>query len=124
MSYTDPSGENAVALGRLSNRGGNKIGQGIDHPTKKLTGKTLSVHIANAVYNAVHGEGTRTLDDLETIHDADHPQNDPSIGELSDEDLSDALTNPENGDKVTVKVCTTGNVEVAYCIGKRKRQFF
>lgn len=48
-------------------------------------------------------EGTRTLGDLEPIHDADHPQNDPDIKELSDKELEEAIKNPSKGDKVTVR---------------------
>ncbi|MEO0400572.1 MAG: hypothetical protein AAF224_14260 [Pseudomonadota bacterium] len=45
----------------------------------------------------------RKLGDLLTIHPPDHPQNDPAISNLSDEDLVASLLRPENGDLVTVK---------------------
>lgn len=48
-------------------------------------------------------EGTRALGDLEPIHDSDHPQNDAGIKELSDEELEEAIKNPSEGDKVTVR---------------------
>ncbi|WP_299696735.1 hypothetical protein [Hydrocarboniphaga sp.] len=47
--------------------------------------------------------GTRSLGDLEPIHDPGHRENDPKIGKLSDKDLKDALVRPANGAKVTVK---------------------
>lgn len=65
-----------------------------------LAGAGLSY--AWSVLNESSG-GTRNLDELEPIHEPDHPQNDPDIEELSDEGLLDALTNPRDGDRVTVK---------------------
>jgi hypothetical protein len=49
------------------------------------------------------GEKTRKLGDLDPIDDSDHPQNNPEIANLTDDELTGALTNPTNGDKVTVK---------------------
>lgn len=73
--------------------------------------------IADACGNLVNSylsEGTRSLDDLEPIHDPDHPQNDPGIKDLTDQELIDSLLNPSNGDKVTVKGNTVydGNTRV------------
>ena len=48
-------------------------------------------------------EGTRELGELEPIHDADHPQNDTGIADLSDEELGEAINNPKEGDKVKVR---------------------
>jgi RHS repeat-associated protein len=48
-------------------------------------------------------EGVRDLGDLEPIHAPDHPQNDPEIGRLSDGELGEAINNPVNGDRVTVR---------------------
>jgi hypothetical protein len=48
-------------------------------------------------------QGTRKLGELEPIHAPDHPQNDPGIGSLSDGELGEAINNPSNGDRVTVR---------------------
>lgn len=48
-------------------------------------------------------EGVRELGELEPIHAPDHPQNDPAIGKLSDGELGEAINNPANGDRVTVR---------------------
>ncbi len=76
---------------------------------------TVAVVVGTETVNAYkESEGTRTLEELETIHDPDHPQNDPEIGELSDEELTNAINNPKEGDKVRVKgnVVLDGNTRI------------
>ncbi|MFT4924531.1 MAG: hypothetical protein ACI8WB_000609 [Phenylobacterium sp.] len=68
-----------------------------------LVGSATAVAYGGSEAINQYQEGTRKLDDLETIHDADHPQNDPQIGDLSDSELENAIKDPSNGDKVTVK---------------------
>ncbi len=74
-----------------------------------LANATLFVGSATAVAYAgseainQYQDSTRKLDDLETIHAPDHPQNDPAIGELSDNELENAIKDPSKDDKVTVK---------------------
>ena len=53
--------------------------------------------------NQAPERGTRELGELEPIHAPDHPQNDPEIGRLSDTELGEAINNPSNGDRVTVR---------------------
>ncbi|WP_460456966.1 RHS repeat domain-containing protein [Arenimonas alkanexedens] len=48
-------------------------------------------------------EGTRELGDLEPIHAPDHPQNNPEIGNLTDDELGGAINNPADGEKVKVR---------------------
>lgn len=84
------------------------------------TGTVALVYISRLVQNAVDSiqqqeqateptvdggdrEGVRELGELEPIHAPDHPQNDPEIGRLSDGELGEAINNPANGDRVTVR---------------------
>lgn len=60
--YTDPDGENAVAVARASFRVGQSIGNGINVATQLVTGASLSTHIANAVFDLVHNESTSGAD--------------------------------------------------------------
>ena len=46
---------------------------------------------------------TRKLGDLETIHDPDHPQNNPEIADLTDEELDEVINDPSDGQKVKVR---------------------
>ncbi|MEL4892131.1 RHS repeat-associated core domain-containing protein [Xanthomonas protegens] len=59
-------------------------------------------------------QGVRELGDLEPTHAPDHPQNDPAIPGLSDEELRNAINNPKNGDAVTVRGNTVldGNTRI------------
>ena len=62
--YTDPDGENAIAVARASYRVGQSIGNGINIATEALTGASLSTHIANAVYDAVHNDSSDPVDGI------------------------------------------------------------
>ncbi len=104
--YTDPNGESpTIAAGAGAGCAATGPGCPVGAVVGGLIGAIIGVAIADAAINHFNesSEGTRTLGDLETIHDSDHAQNDPAIGELNDNDLADALTNPSEGDKVTVK---------------------
>jgi RHS repeat-associated protein len=79
------------------------------------TGTVALVYITRLAQNAVDSiqqqeqasepttEGERELGDLEPIHAPDHPQNNPEISGLSDEELGEAINNPANGERVTVR---------------------
>jgi hypothetical protein len=98
--YTDPDGRNPIA-GAVAGCALTGPACPVGAVVGGVIGATLGV-VGVIAYNEIT-EGTRKLDDLETIHDPDHPENDPEIGELSDEDLKNAIENPKNGDKITVK---------------------
>lgn len=107
MNYTDPTGKIAcggacvVGIGVAAYRGYNAYKAYNKYKTTVAVAISAAA-AANQVYNE-SSEGTRELGDLEPIHDPNHAQNDPEIGELSDGELGEAIKNPENGDKVTVR---------------------
>ena len=60
--------------------------------------------LVDQVFNDIlMDDATRQLGDLETIDAPGHNKPRPELEGLSDEDLSDSVNNPANGDKVTVK---------------------
>lgn len=105
--YTDPNGEAAI-LGYFATppgiatlkSGATALTTGLKALSIGLTGMIVVDHVVDPLMNE---EDSRKLGDLETIHDPDHPQNDPEIGKLTDEELKGAIHNPENGDRITVK---------------------
>lgn len=75
-----------------------KVGDALIQGIKGLFQKSES-----GQQNGEAGGGVRNLGDLEPIHEPNHSQNDPAIGKLSDKELGDAISNPKNGDEVTVR---------------------
>jgi len=67
--YTDPNGEYAVPIARASFKVGQSIGNGINVTTKALTGASLSTHIANAVYDAVHNDSAEIEGAVDLVDD-------------------------------------------------------
>jgi RHS repeat-associated protein len=91
--YTDPDGENAVAVARASFRIGQSVGNGINVATQLVTGASLSTHIANAVFDIVHNESTPDLP-TDIVGDQSDPRAGPN--KSGNKHTSGTLT-PENG---------------------------
>lgn len=108
--YVDPDGRSAALAACTAGPFGCAIGvgltlwaihRGVTGTQKALENKNKNKPLMNE--SSGNSSGTRELGELEPIHTPDHPQNDPEIGDLSDEELEEAINNPKDGEKVKVK---------------------
>lgn len=116
--YTDPNGEFAIVAAIPWAYAAIKSALFVGSAGAVAYGASEALNAYNE--SSEGSEGTRELGDLEPIHDPDHPQNDPEIGELSDEGLGEAINNPEDGEKVKVRGNTVidGNTRINEAKGR------